>query len=95
MPDNDPSRDTLAARLHAEAMGLSVSIASPASDERMNALVDELFIVTTRLAQAPDRDANDLSLKLDVLCRRLREDVVPENPGDILTYLLDGFDPHG
>ena len=68
---------------------------APASDERMNALLDELFVVTTRLAQAPDRDANDLSLKLDVLCRRLREDVVPENPGDVLTYLLDGFDPHG
>ncbi len=95
MPDNDPPRDTLVARLHAEAMRLSVSIASPASDERMNALLDELFVVTTRLAQAPARDANDLSLKLDVLCRRLREDVAPENPGDVLTYLLDGFDPHG
>ena len=53
MPDNDPSRDTLAARLHAEAMRLSVSIASPASDERMNALVDELFVVTTRLPYTP------------------------------------------
>ena len=44
MPDNDPSRDTLVARLHAEAMRLAVSIASPASDERMNALLDELFV---------------------------------------------------
>ena len=88
MPDNDPPRDTLVARLHAEATRLAVSIASPASDERMNALLDELFVVTTRLAQAPARDAIDLSLKLDVLCRRLREDVAPENPGDVLTYLL-------
>ncbi len=45
MPDNDPPRDTLVARLHAEATRLSVSIASPASDERMNALLDELFVV--------------------------------------------------
>ena len=88
MPDNDPSRDTLVARLHAEAMRLTVFIASPASDERMNALLDELFVVTTRLAQAPARDAKVLSLKLDVLCRRLREDVAPENRGDVLTYLL-------
>ncbi len=88
MQDNDASPETLVARLHAEATRLAVSIASPASDERMNALLDELFVVTTRLAQAPARDAKDLSLKLDVLCRRLREDVAPENPGDVLTYLL-------
>ncbi len=88
MPDNDPSRDTLVARLHAEATRLAVSIASPASDERMNALLDELFVVTTRLAQAPGQNAKDLSLKLDSLCRRLREDVAPENRGDVLTYLL-------
>ena len=88
MPDNDSSPKTLVARLHAEAMRLTVSIAIPASDERMNALLDELFTVTTRLAQAPARDAKDLSLKLDVLCRRLREDVAPENRGDVLTFLL-------
>ncbi len=88
MPDNDASPETLVARLHAEASRLAVSIASPASDERMNALLDELFVVTTRLAQAPARGAKDLSLKLDVLCRRLREGVAPENRGDVLTYLL-------
>ena len=88
MPDNDPPRDTLVARLHAEATRLAVSIASTASDDQMNALLDELFVMTTRLAQAPARDAKDLSLKLAVLCRRLREDVAPENRGDVLTYLL-------
>ncbi len=88
MQDNNPSPESLVARLHAEAMRLAVSIASPTSDERMNALLDELFVVTTRLAQAPARDAKDLSLKLDVVCRRLREDVASENRGDVLTYLL-------
>jgi hypothetical protein len=88
MPDNDLSPETLVARLHAEASRLVVSIASPASDERMGTLLDELFVVITRLAQAPARDAKDLSMKLDVLCRRLREDVDPENRGDVLTYLL-------
>ena len=78
MPDNDSSPKTLVARLHAEAGPLAVSIALPASDECMNALLDELFVVTTRLAQAPARDAKDLSLKLDVLCRCLRENVAPE-----------------
>ena len=88
MPDNELSTETLVARLHAEAMRLGISIATPASDERMNALLDELFAVTTKLAHAPARDTKDLSLKLDVLCRRLREDVAPENRGDVLTYLL-------
>ena len=88
MPNNDSSPKTLVARLHAEAMRLNVSIASPTTDERMNALLDELFVVTTKLAQAPARDAKDLSLKLNVLCRRLREDVALENRGDVLTYLL-------
>ncbi len=78
----------MVARIHAEASRLAVSIASPASDERMNSLLDELFVVTTRLAQTPARDAIDLSVKLYVLCRRLREDVAPENRGNVLTYLL-------
>lgn len=88
MADNDSSPETLVARLHAEAGRLAVSIASPASDERMKTLLDELFVVTTNLTQAPARDAKDLSLKLEVLCRRLRENVAPENRGDVLTYLL-------
>ena len=88
MADNDSSPQTLVARLHAESMRLTVSIASPTREERMNALLDELFAVTTRLAQAPAQNANDLSLKLNVLCRRLREDVAPENRGDVLTSLL-------
>ena len=79
---------TLVARLYASAMRLTVSTAFPSSDARMNALLDELFAVTTRLAQAPAQGANDLSLKLDVLCRRLCEDVAPENRGDMLIYLL-------
>ena len=88
MADNELSTETLVARLHAEAMRLGISIATPASDERMNALLDELFAVTTKLAHAPARDTKDLSLKLDVLCRRLRKDVAPENRGDVLTFLL-------
>ena len=88
MPDNDSSPKTLVARLHVEAGRLAVAIASPATDERMNTLLDELLSVTAKLAQAPACDAKDISLKLDVLCRRLREDVAPEYRGDVLTYLL-------
>jgi hypothetical protein len=88
MADNDSSPETLVARLYAEAMRLTVSIAFPTSDGRMNALLDELFAVTTKLAQVPAQDANDLSLKLSVLCQRLREDIAPENRGDVLTVLL-------
>ena len=88
MVDDELPSETLVARLHAEAVRLTVSIASPTTDEHMNALLDELFVVTTRLAQAPAQETHDLSLKLDLLCRRLREDVAPENRGDVLTYLL-------
>lgn len=66
----------------------TVATSAPTSDERMNAFLDELFVVITRLAQAPAQHGKDLSLKLEVLCRCLRENVAPENRGDVLTLLL-------
>jgi hypothetical protein len=41
-----------------------------------------------RLAQAPATSTGDLSLKLDVLCRRLREFLDPDDRGGVLTALL-------
>jgi hypothetical protein len=67
---------------------LTYAVAQPAKDAEMDRRLDELFAATASLTQLPAREAADIHLKLDVLCRRLREFLDPEDRGAVLTHLL-------
>jgi hypothetical protein len=67
---------------------LTYAVAQPATDAEVNRRLDELFAATASLAQLPAREPADIDLKLDVLCRRLREFLDPQDRGAVLTYLL-------
>jgi hypothetical protein len=54
----------------------------------MNEHLDELSTTICRLAHAPALSAADLDLKLSALCRRLRDNLDPDDRGAVLTYLL-------
>jgi hypothetical protein len=80
--------DTLVRNLVRNIEALERKIAQPASDQTMNRRIAALFAATASLAQAPATSANDLALKLDILCRRLREFLDPDDRGGVLTALL-------
>lgn len=83
--ENDP---TLIARLCRQIKDLSRATARPAPDAEMLRRVGDLYSAVTRLAQAPATDPAELLLKIEVLCRRLREDLDPLDRGSALTHLL-------
>lgn len=88
MADDLTAQPSLVQRLHDEVAALTRATAFPQSDDVMTARVDALFTVSTRLSQAPSLTAVDLDLKLSVLCRRLRDQLDPDDRGGVLTYLL-------
>jgi hypothetical protein len=67
---------------------LTRAIAAPVPDREMNRLLDELFAATTALTHFPSQTVSDLDRKLDILCRRLREFLEPDDHAAVLTYLL-------
>jgi hypothetical protein len=63
-------------------------MAGSRTDHHMNRHAEELFTAITSLAHAPATNGKDLAAKLEVLCRRLREFVNPDQRGEVLTVLL-------
>jgi hypothetical protein len=83
-----PEPENLVERHHRQVIKLINAIAIPQSDEAMNQALSELFAATTNLANSPTINPKDLNLKLDILCRRLRDHLDPDDRGSVLTYLL-------
>ena len=81
-------KSTLLTRLAASLEATHQTMLGPHTDQSMNDLVDEAFLCTTRISQAPAASIDDLALKLTVLCRRLREHLDPDDRGGVLTALL-------
>ncbi len=71
--------NTLAHRLSAEIATLTRASAAALPDDQMNHHLEEIFSTVTRLAHARVLSAADIDLKLSVLCRRLREDINPDD----------------
>ena len=88
MADDLMARQTLIQRLHDEIAALTRATAFPQSDDAMNERLDELFTAVCRLTHAPALTTTDLDLKLSTLCRRLRDNLDPDDRGAVLTYLL-------
>lgn len=81
-------KSTLLTRLVASLEATQQTMLRPHTDQSMNDLVDEAFLCTTRISQAPGASIGDLGLKVTVLCRRLREHLDPDDRGGVLTALL-------
>jgi hypothetical protein len=79
---------SLVANKIGEINALTRSIAGPLTDATMNVRLEELFAATVSLTHFPAASFADLDHKLDILCRRLREFLDPDDRGATLTYLL-------
>ncbi len=79
---------TLVVECYREVTSLSRASLDPTSDRRMNRLQEALYEATAVLAAAPSIDIADVQAKLAILCARLREHLLPEHRGELLTYLL-------
>jgi hypothetical protein len=88
MPKRPAHAETLVQTLSGEIETLTKKMSHPTSDKVMNGYVEELFETTASLANVPVQNFLDILIKMDVLCRRLREDLHPDRRGEILTYLL-------
>ena len=82
-----PAKSPVADKI-GEINALTLSIAGPLSDAEMNARLEELFAATVSLTHFHARSFADLDHKLDILCRRLREFLEPDDHSSTLTYLL-------
>ncbi len=82
------SSDSLVRALFKEVLRNLSAVAVPSSDDEMNERVEVLFTTTTRIAQAPAGNLAEITLKLNLLCRRLRDHLEPDDRGGVLTALL-------
>lgn len=58
------------------------------SDREMDEVCERLLSSSAQLVDAPASDAQDINLKLAILCRRLRDQLDPEDWGAIVNALL-------
>lgn len=58
------------------------------SDGEMDEVCERLLSSSAHLVNAPASDAQDINLKLAILCRRLRDQLDPEDHGAIVNALL-------
>lgn len=82
------SPPTLVARLASSLEETLLATRGSLPDEVMNERLGEACATTTRIAQVPATTVADLSLKLSVLCRRLRDDLDADDRCGVLTALL-------
>lgn len=68
---------SLIEQLYHHIMELEGLSTETGSDAKSAAQLDDLFAAAAMLSQAPAGSLRDLLLKLDVLCRRLREVTSP------------------
>ena len=85
---NDRDSASVVIQCYGEVTRLSRTMLAPASDRRMNRLVDDLYDAGIRLAGAPSVHGSDLRAKITILCSRLREHLHPEHRGKLLNYML-------
>jgi hypothetical protein len=79
---------SLVQALHTSIMEMHRRCSRPLADHDANALTAELYETTVQLGNAPATSLVDISIKLAVLCRRLREHLHPEQRGELASYLL-------
>jgi hypothetical protein len=79
---------SLIEQIYERVMLLEAMSAESCPEQDMGKRLDDLFSAATMLSQAPAGSIGDVALKLDVLCRRMRESTSPEHSGEVLTYML-------
>lgn len=78
----------LVLRLVSEIGALMRRANQPLSDEEMDEVCERLLSSSAHLVNAPASDARDIDLKIAILCRRLRDQLDPEDQGAVVNALL-------